>query len=141
MVVLCDESSRNIPTDQPLVSDGDSYYLWNLNSALYTREFGQALKRPPVLLIGGIEQWIEQIGRQGLIGEEAGNVQDGVREAKAKLEGRSSRSGSLDVSSGEKKQNRRAAVTDGEVYAAPNIARSVVDVVSWRFVFWDSANE
>jgi hypothetical protein len=59
IVVLTDYSSTSFgSSDSPLSS---------LNGAIYTTEFTKVLKRPPILLIGGLKAWSRDVGEDQVI--------------------------------------------------------------------------
>ncbi|GAA6013015.1 hypothetical protein JCM10207_008414 [Rhodosporidiobolus poonsookiae] len=69
IVVLYDRSSKALPTAAPTATTSDAQRtLWNLMTAIYDREFVKSLKRQPLLLRGGWEEWERQVGVAGSTG-------------------------------------------------------------------------
>jgi ubiquitin carboxyl-terminal hydrolase 8 len=59
LVVYYDQSSTNISLslNEP---------LRNLKAAIYENEFSKMLQRVPVMLVGGFDAWVKQIGSKGV---------------------------------------------------------------------------
>lgn len=149
LVVIYDRSSTTIPSHAPAVSmqggEDPARCLYNLHAAIFEREYHRSLRRPPVILVGGIEAWMKGVGSQGLQGSEAATAamartrsSASVAEASARLEGatngtrRSSLSGSNEV----KRNHRKASIPPAEgFYGQPSLSRSVVDAVRCLPVF------
>jgi ubiquitin carboxyl-terminal hydrolase 8 len=150
LVVIYDRSSTTIPSHAPSVTlqstEDPARCLFNLQAAIFEREYHRSLRRPPVILVGGLEAWIRAVGTKGLDGSEAAEVggqaaarsrsgtNGSIAEASARLEGADGRRGSVgSLSANEaKRTHRKASITPaGEVgYGQqPGLSRSVVDVV------------
>lgn len=70
MIVIYDRSSLSTPNVEPHSTSSEAQrVLWNLNNAIYEREFHKHLKRQPVLLKGGWEAWEKYVGVKGIIRE------------------------------------------------------------------------
>jgi ubiquitin carboxyl-terminal hydrolase 8 len=59
LIVYYDQSSTNISLslNEP---------LRNLKAAIYENEFSKMLQRVPVMLVGGFDAWVKQIGQKGV---------------------------------------------------------------------------
>ncbi|KAK4703945.1 ubiquitin carboxyl-terminal hydrolase 8, partial [Phenoliferia sp. Uapishka_3] len=76
VVVIYDRSSTSIPTAPPHSTASEAQrVLWNLNSAIYEKEFSKSLQRQPMLLRGGWEAWEKKVGEKGI-------ARDGVQPTK-----------------------------------------------------------
>lgn len=123
LIVVIDQSSSAMPSTPSMAASSEEYkYLFNLNQAIYVNEFRAPLPRPPVLLIGGMDAWEEAFGTKLLMGSAVDTSRG--RSASSHLK-RDSAYGDAPA----KKANRKAKVTEGEMYGY-NIARNVGDVVS-----------
>lgn len=111
VIVIYDRSSSSIPTNAPPSTASDAQrVLWNLNNAIYEKEFSKSLKRQPILLKGGWEAWEKKIGEKGI-------VREGVQPTKPParlLEDTRPRANSDEFSRAEaKKANRKVTVVPG----------------------------
>ncbi|KAL8278990.1 hypothetical protein RQP46_008659 [Phenoliferia psychrophenolica] len=105
VIVVYDRASTSIPTYAPPSTGSEAQrVLWNLNNAIYEKEFTKSLKRQPMLLKGGWEAWEKKVGSKGI-------VRDGVQ---PQPEQRPRASSTDDYARLEaKKANRKVTVVQG----------------------------
>lgn len=59
LIIMYDESSTTLgATDSPMNA---------LSRAIFENEFHRPLKRPPMLLVGGLKAWKQAIGEEGIL--------------------------------------------------------------------------
>lgn len=122
LIVVTDYASTTMPSSASQAAmNTEAMFLFHLNQAIYVNEFRAPLSRPPVLLVGGMSAWGEAYGSKYLKGS--------LIDAHHQLQrGANLRRGSMSHDADVKRANRRAQVTEGEMYGM-NIARNVGDVV------------
>ncbi|BGP15879.1 hypothetical protein JCM10213_003692 [Rhodosporidiobolus nylandii] len=105
MVVIYDRSSASLPQGPPVSSSSEAQrVLYNLMGAIYEREFYKCLRRQPVLLRGGWEAWVKEVGRPGVVGTAVAAVPEAGEAARP-------RAGQSDMGMTDaKRAHRRAAI-------------------------------